>query len=92
MQLNATNFTTFDSTLEVRPSTISGYISMRIGDLHGSNFFTMIPTQDFIKLADQWAYELSAAIQELLNPEFEAHADDNTLVDLVHGADDGGKQ
>jgi hypothetical protein len=51
--------------------------------------FIMLPDAEL----DALKYEIDSAVFERdMGLEYGAHANDNTLMQLVHGADEGGKQ
>jgi hypothetical protein len=92
IHLSTWNRTTPTLKIE-RALATPGYYVITLGD-YANNVSFMVPRDEFVLIADQWQYELHTAWRDAYESldEADAHAADGTVMQLVHGADEGGKQ
>ncbi len=64
---------------------------LKIGTGIDSLIFSLTE-QELNTILNLWIFELNSMYFDLRSDEYAAHQDDDTLDDLVHGADAGGKQ
>lgn len=65
---------------------------IRIGDISNGGLLFMLTEEELKVILNLWIFELNSAYFGLRSDEYAAHQADDTLDDLVHGADAGGKQ